>query len=79
MIADIVSSYVNEGDSGMVGNDLLSPKIIGAEKNEAVGQMRVSKNCITFYSDNPEKSKDALASRICPKVQDNEVTFHIKG
>lgn len=63
----------------MSGSDVLSSKIIGAEKIEAVGLMKMSKNCIVFYSDNPEKREDALATRICPQQRDNEVSFHIKG
>ena len=65
------------GGSGMKGNDALSSKIIGAEVNEAVGLIKLSKNCVAFYSDNPEKREDALATRICPQTRDSDVSFHI--
>ena len=63
----------------MIGNDVLSSKIIGADKIEAVGLMKVSKNCVAFYVDNPDKRDDAAATRICPLVRDSDVSFHIKG
>ena len=61
------------------GNEEIGPDITGATKDEVQGYIKSGKNCAVFYSENPPKDDQAVATRVCPELHDVDIRFHLRG
>ena len=68
-----------EGDVSSGASDIVSSKVTGAEKDEVMGSIKVTKNCGVSYTDDPNRREDVVATRICPEMHDVDIVFSIKG
>ena len=62
-----------------VDKEIIGKTIYGATISESTGQLPPGKNCAVFYTEDPEKNLQAIATRVCPDLWDNQISFHIKG
>ena len=59
--------------------DVIGSEVLGASKDEVIGFIKAGKNCCVFYSADPSKNDQAIATRICPESHDSDIYFHMRG